>query len=172
MGKFVEDTALTRKWGKQLTFSCLSAHFSSFHCFSCCHTACPHLPCFVFFYSCKRHHWCWLYHEYRNVCGDLLMSFLVSFFYAYFAPDLAVVILRNLKCCISLLVGAEVVTGAFAPVCTFEGSSSVCPVQKLCLTFHSSSSYIVHGFCFWPKKKGFGVRGCFALSPTLDKSAL
>lgn len=81
------------------------------------------------------------------------MSFLVSFFYAYSAPNLTVVILRNLKSCISLLVGAGVVICAFAPVCTFEGSSGVPPVQTLCLTFHSSSSYVVRGFCFWLKKK-------------------
>ena len=131
------------------------------------------LPTFLvlFFYSCKRYHWCWLYHEYRNVCGDLLMSFLVSSFYAYFAPNLTVVILRNLKSCISLLVGAGVVTRAFAPVCTFEGSSSPPPVRTLCLTFHRCSSYVVPGFCFWPKK-GFDVTDCFAFSPTLDGSAL
>lgn len=59
------------------------------------------------------------------------MSFLVSSSYAYFAPTLIVLILRNLNSCMLVLVGAGVVTCAISPVCTFEGSSSVPPVQTL-----------------------------------------
>lgn len=67
------------------------------------------------------------------------MSFLVSS-YAYFAPTLTVFVLRNLKSCMLVLVRAGVISCAISPVCTFEGSSSVPPVQMLCLTFHCSSS--------------------------------
>lgn len=157
MIKFVADTALTNKWRK-INDLPLSSHFSSFLCIFP-----PSLFCFFIF--CKRYHSCWLYHEFRNVCGDLLTSFLPSS-YAYFAPNLTVVILINLKSCgFTLLMGAGVVTCAFVPVCTFEGSSpSVPPVRMLCQTCHSSSTYVVHVFYFWPKK-GFWCERLLCLFP-------
>lgn len=122
-----------------MSFSCLPAHFSPFLCCSC-HNA-SSLFCLGFLCSCKSYRWCWLREEYRNVCGDPLMSFLASSFCAYFVPDLSC----RMKSSTSPWRGAGV---TFARGCNPEGSSDVPPARTRSLTFHSST-YVVCGLVFW-----------------------